>query len=488
MTAAAALAQNEPVIRIPYKPRNWAKPMHASFKRWFALVLHRRAGKTTSWLNHHQRAATDDAWEARRLKTLEPKFTDSEIKELLEFRYYAHVLPSATQARAVAWDKLKYIAWPIPGIKISERDMSITYPAPPWQPRAVRVVRLFGADNIDAHRGGALSGLSLDEFSQHPPGIFGEVLSKSLADHLGYAAFLGTIKGKNQLYQAHEKNKANPEWFTLWRDVNASLAMEEGATITALRRAMQDDLGLIQSGMMTQEEYDQEWFLSPHAAIKGAYYAKQLAAAYRSGRIRRFEHDPALKVHDVWDLGKGPNMAVGCFQRFGREMRMIDYLQGNESDGIPHLIRELQRKPYIFGKHFAPHDIRATELGTGKTRLETAAALGWEFEIVPELTVADGINAGQLLFPRLWINADPETGDGPCGAFVEAIGQYRREWDERRGQFKDNPVHDWASHPADMYRYAAIVETKMTNEKTAPKKSPMRPPISEKAGRLAWMG
>ena len=61
-------------------------------------------------------------------------------------------------------------------------------------------------------------------------------------------------------------------------------------------------------------------------------------------------------------------------------------------------------------------------------RHDTAAGLGWPFEIVPSLTVDDGINASRLLFPRLWI--DERT----CASF-DAIGAYRHEWDERRGMF-----------------------------------------------------
>jgi len=471
------------VVTVPYKPRKWAVPMHASWLRWFVLVLHRRAGKTTGTINHHQRSATNDTWEATRLRKL-AKFTDREIQELLRERIYAHVLPTLTQARTVAWDKLKYIAQPIGGIKISERDMSVRYPGPKG---SSRMVRLFGADNIDALRGFPLSGLSLDEFSQHPPGIFGEVLSKSLADHLGYCMFLGTIKGKNQLYQAHEKAKGDPEWFTLWQDINVSLATEEGGTITALRRAMQDDLDLIAKGLMTQEEYDQEWFLSPFAAIKGAYYAKQLAAAYREARIRIVPHDPALPVYDVWDLGKGPNMPVGMFQRFGREVHMIDYEEGQQSDGIEQLIGVLKQKPYVWGRHFAPHDIKATEIMTGKTRWETAKNLGWEFDIVPLMGVDDRINAGRLMFARTWFN-EPRLGP-----FIEAIGQYRREWMQNLGRFGDKPVHDWTSHSADMFSYAAVAEDQMRADKAKAKKpAPARKTFDQRKGArgtgLGWMG
>jgi hypothetical protein len=466
---AVAVAERRRIV-IPYKPRNWARPMHASFLRWFAIVMHRRGGKTTSWLNHHQRAATDDAWESQRLRSLEPNFTPAEITELLRERIYAHVLPTLVQARTVAWDKLKFIAADVPGADTNERDMSITYACGKG---SHRVVRLFGADNIDALRGFPLSGLSLDEFSQHPPGVFGEVLSKSLADHLGYCAFLGTIKGKNQLFKTHEAAKGDPEWFTLWQDVNASLATEEGATITAIRRAMEDDKALIDKGLMTQAEYDQEWFLSTEAAIKGAYYAKELAAARRDKRIGRVPHDPALLVHDVWDIGKGPKMAVGMYQRFGKSVQKIDYLEGSGSDGIEQMIQRLQERGrergYTWGKHFAPHDIKSTDLGTGKTRLETAGKLGWHFTEVRSIPVDDGISAGRLMFARLWID---ETH---CAPFIESIGQYRQEWDDKRGMFKEIPLHDWTSHGADEYRYAAVAEELMTNDTPKPKAPQSRP-------------
>lgn len=456
-------------------------------------MLHRRAGKTTCVLNHHQRAALDDTWETTRLRALEPKFTKAEVEELLQHRQYGHILPLLGQAKSVAWEPLKRIAAAVPGHKPNESELSIKYPRRPVFPNRVRMslrgplnpdvnsttVRLFGADNPDAFRGLPFSGVSYDEYSQHPPNIHGEVVSKALADHVGYGVFAGTIKGKNQLFRTFEAAKGNPAWFALWQDVDKTLATEEGATITAIRRSMQDDLEQIQQGLMTQAEFDQEWYLSPTAAIKGAYYGKELNAALREGRIRMVPYDPALYVYDVWDLGKGPKMAVGMFQRFGRAVQMIDFLQGKESDGIPQIIKLLKEKPYVWGKHFAPHDIRSTDLGTGKTRLETAGKLGWLFEVVKEMRVDDGINAGRLMFPRLWID---ETN---CQQFIDAIGQYRQEWDEKRGMFRDSPLHDWTSHAADMYRYAAIVEDQMTNEK--PRAEPPAPQ-SYPSGSGSWMG
>ena len=460
---------------VPYQPRRWAKAFHASFCRWAAFILHRRAGKTTAILNHHQRAATNDDWERRRLRHLSPTLAEAQLADLTRARRYGLIFPQRQQAKAVAWDPLKFIAAAVPGSKANEAELKIDYA------NGSRV-QLFGADNPDAFRGMPFSGLAFDEYGQHPPNIFSEVLSKSLADHLGYAIFAGTIKGKNQLYRTWAAAQGAPEWFSLWQDIKVSLETEDDAATLMLRQAMHDDEALIAKGLMTQEEYDQEWFLSTEAAIKGAYYAAVIAEARRSGRIRSVPYDPALPVYDVWDLGKGPNMAVGCFQRVAREVHFVHYLEGTESDGIQHMIGRLQRLPYVWGRHLAPHDIKATELSTGKTRYELAKKLGWEFTVVPDIGVTDGINAGRLMFARLWID---ETN---CQAWLEAIGHYAREWFERLGMFGDHPVHNWASHPADMYRMAAVGEHLMSNERPRQRPGAAGAPARNSGDPLAWLG
>ena len=75
-----------------------------------------------------------------------------------------------------------------------------------------------------------------------------------MADHLGYGIFAGTIKGKNQLYRAYEAGVSDSAWFTLWQDIDKSLATEDDASIVTLRQAMEDDRDLIAKGLMIQEE------------------------------------------------------------------------------------------------------------------------------------------------------------------------------------------------------------------------------------------
>lgn len=421
--------------------------MHASLKRFFAVVLHRRAGKTTSVINHHQRAAMSDDWERRRLMAVRPSLTPSELQELVRppgGRRYGHIMPTYNQAKAVAWEMLKYYARPIPGIKVNEAELKITYPTG-------HSFQLFGANNPDSLRGLAFSGVSFDEFSQQPRNIYGEIISKGLADHLGYAMFLGTIKGKDHLYATHEAGRVSEDWFALWQDVDKSIATEEGITIQLLEQAMADDRKQIAGGLMTQDEYDQEWFLSSDAAIQGAFYAKQMAAARTEKRITRVPIDQTIPVDTDWDLGISDAMSIWFTQSLrSGEIRVVDYYEAT-GEGFPHFVTVLRERGYTYGKHYPPHDIAVRELGTGKSRKETAAALGLKFEDpMAALPLDDGINAVRLLLAQCWFD---ETR---CAKGIECLRQYRKAYNARVNEFTGTPVHNWASHGADAFRTLAV--------------------------------
>src|SRR3990167_4848862 len=168
----------------------------------------------------------------------------------------------------------------------------------------------------------------------------------------------------------------------------------------------------------------------------------------RDGRIGIIPHDMALKVHTVWDLGIGENLVIGFYQKTREgQLRKIDYWCGKGSDGMPEAIRAISSLPYVYGYHFGPHDIEATDVSTGKSRRETARSLGINFKIVPDISVEDGINAGQVTLSQLFV--DKEN----CKEWLKSIKNYCREWDDKRGMYKDIPNHNWASHGADEFRY-----------------------------------
>jgi hypothetical protein len=354
------------------------------------------------------------------MRFLVPDIKEDDLKMLMRNRFYGLVFPTYNQAKTTAWDMMKYYASPIPGVKFNESELTVKYPTG-------SKCRLFGSDNPDSLRGPAFWGLGFDEYSQQPSNIFGEVLSKSLADHLGFAIFAGTIKGKNQLWRTNQIAIQNPnDWDSIWQDIDYSLAHEEGITIQLLKQALEDDRKLVEQGMMTQEEFDQEWYLATEAAIKGAYYSKQIAQARKDGRIKTIPYDPILQVYPVIDLGVGQSLSLGFFQKINNEVHLIDYWEGTEQDGIPQAVKLMKDKPYIYGILFVPHDAMGTSQSTGETRLAIIKKLYPSLKVIvlPKLSVDDGINKGILMFSRLWID------EKKCQTWLYNIGSYSQEWNE----------------------------------------------------------
>jgi hypothetical protein len=130
-------------------------------------------------------------------------------------------------------------------------------------------------------------------------------------------------------------------------------------------------------------------------------------------------------------------------------VRLVDYYAAN-GYGLDHYAKVLQSKNYKWGRHYWPHDGGKSELGSGKTLLETMQGLGVHPTIVRKLEVVDGINAARKILPRCWFDRDK------CAEGIKALRQYRREWDDVRKTFYERPLHDWASDPADAFRYLAV--------------------------------
>lgn len=202
--------------------------------------------------------------------------------------------------------------------------------------------------------------------------------------------------------------------------------------------------------------------------IGGAFYTQELTQARRERRIKIVPYDPKLRVHTVWDLGSAENsMALLFVQRTKDETRIINSYSSSVEFGLNHYyakMQEYQRQfGYVYGQHFAPHDAKRKEVSSGKTIVQTAKEMGLVFTRVPMLGIADGIQRVRLMFPRLFVH------EVNCEQFLTSITNYRRPWNENLLKYGDEPLHDWASHFADVLRYLAVVENEMMNADRGPK-------------------
>jgi phage terminase large subunit len=399
-----------------YEHRPPFEAFHRRKQRWAALVCHRRAGKTVACV---------------------ADLVDWAIFGGKPDGRYAYIAPLYNQAKDVAWTYMKRMVADVPGVSINESELRLDFA------NGGRV-RLYGADNPDRLRGLYLDGVVLDEYADMHPSMWGEVIRPALSDRKGWATFIGTPKGRNAFFKLYEDAKESDDWFHLM------LRADESGLIDA--EELEDA-----RKTMTPEQFEQEYLCSFEAAIMGAYYGREMAEAERSGRLTSVPYDPSQPVFTVWDLGIADSTAIWFWQSAGSEIHVIDYYEAN-GEGIEHYAKVRASKPYTYADDWVPHDAKARELGTGRTRVETMLAHKLKPRIVPDHKIMDGINALRLLFPRMWFDAEK------CRAGLEALRQYRTEYDEKKRAFKDHPRHDWTSHAADSARYLAMAYRELKPE------------------------
>lgn len=420
-------------IVIDYAPRDAFRPYHASDKRFCLTVAHRRAGKTVARINKLIRKAVE-------CRTDNPRF--------------GYLAPYFVQAKDIAWLYLKQYSAPLLDIggKVNESELSVTLP------HNGAVIRLYGADNYDRMRGLYFDGLAADEAQDIPPSALTSVILPALSDRDGWLDVSGTPKGwGNLLGNLYKDATDKPDrWFlqTLKASQTGILSDEQ--------------LGLLKS-QMPENEYLQEFECSFDAAITGAYYAREIQQAEDQGRLLSLNPERTLPVHTVWDLGVSDSTSIWFWQQHGPEIRVIDYYEA-AGFGLDHYAKALQDKDYFYGAHWAPHDIQVRELGSGRSRYETAAGLGIRFKVVPNIPVADGINAARMLLPKCWFDRQR------CAVGLDALRQYREKIDDKRG-ISLGPLHDWTSHAADAFRYLAVAA-----------KEPRKQAQHRPAAAGAWMG
>ena len=373
------------------------------------LVWHRRAGKTVFAIN----------WLIRRV-----------IEEKQLNARGAYICPTYKQAKRVAWQYVKQYTAPIPGMRYLEQELRAVFPtgAELW---------LLGGENCDALRGIYLDAVVSDEVAQQPPRLWGEVIRPALADREGEALMIGTPFGMaNQFHSFYAQAEQQAGWWRSLLTVQDTDAIKP-EELEALEREM------------SPEEFAQEFMCSFTAAIRGAYWAREMEQADREGRITAVPRDPALPVHTSWDLGISNRTIIWLWQTTGAQVRAIG-CRAYSSTGLPDIIADLQALRYNWGEHYAPHDAQVRELGSGRSRLEIAASLGLRWTIVPQVGLQSGIDAVRSLLPRVWFDAEG------CKDGIEALRLYRTEYDEDRRVYSNRPLHDWTSDYADSVRVFAV--------------------------------
>ena len=405
----------------PYQRRMWDF-MEGGGKR-AVCVWHRRAGKDLCSIN----------W--------------CVVSALTRPGLYWHLFPTYSQGRKIAWDGMtrdgrKFLDhFPkemVTAVNNTEMRLTLSNGS---------IFQVVGTDNADRLVGANPVGVVFSEYSIQDPRAW-DYIRPILAENEGWALFIYTARGRNHGYDLLNVAKRNESWF------QEVLSVEDTRSIPM--SAIDDE----RAAGMPEEMIQQEFFCSFDAPLVGSYYGNPMAKLLADGHITKVPYDPVLDVHTSWDLGVGDSTVIIFFQMAHNEIRIIDFYE-NQGEGLPHYIKTLREKEYVYGDHFAPHDIKVRDFSTVKSRLEVARELGVRFRVVANLRIEDGIEAVRSVLPRCYIDEDK------CSHLVEALRQYRKDYDEKHLTFKDRPLHDWTSHPADAMRYLALGIRDRQNSKMA---------------------
>ena len=304
--------------------------------------------------------------------------------------------------------------------------------------------QVVGSDKFNALLGANPVGVVFSEYSVANPAAW-DYIRPILAENGGWAVFIYTPRGRNHGYRLYEMAKRNPDWYASRLTVDDTCGVVTPAMIQAERDAD-----------MSEEMIEQEFFCSFDAPLAGSYYAKEMMAAEKAGRIGNVAYDKAVPVETWWDLGIGDDTAIWFVQRVGTEIHCIDYLSSH-GEPLAEYVRIMQGKGYVYSQDVLPHDAQARELQTGKSRMEALKAMGRDVVLLPNHRVEDRIETVRSQFARVWFD------EGKCRHGIDALRNYRRELEpltmwasETEPLYKNRPVHDWASHGADAFGYGLM--------------------------------
>jgi len=360
---------------------------------------------------------------------------------------YFYVFPTYSSGRKILWDAIN-----IQGMRVLDYLPNELIESKNEQLMRIRLkngssIQVIGSDNYDNSIVGTNPvGIVWSEYAIMDPMAY-SFARPILAANDGWSVFLSTPRGKNFFWEMLQIAEHSPEWFV------HKLTIEDTNHLSPEnwereKREMSEDL------------LQQEYYCSFSLGVEGSFYAKYIDRIRINGQIGQVPWEPSFRVNSSWDIGVRDSTSIILYQCVGQVIRIVDCYENNKQ-GLEHYVEWLSSKPYLYGKHFAPFDIKVKEWGSGITRWEKARQLGIEFHIADsfhdgskKIGLMDGIEAARSIIPKCWID------EVKCDRLIKCLENYRQEYDSKNKVYKSQPLHNEFSHMADAFRYLALSQPK----------------------------
>ena len=390
-------------------------------KRAFS-VWHRRAGKDLAGLNQVAKAAHQ------------------------RVGLYWYLLPTYRQAKRVIWqgfrnDGKTFLGSVFPDEMVAarnEQDMRLEL-------KNGSVVQLMGSDSYDALVGANPIGVIFSEFALSKPSAW-DYVRPMLTANGGWAAFNTTPRGLNHAYKlwqyATSEDGKKDGWFSELCTIHDTGAFTDPDAIMDQER---------RSGMpeaLIRQEYLCDWT----AALVGSVWGDLVETLDKKGATLAFDRETE-DVYTSWDIGIGDSTAIWFWRLRGDGVEFVDFFEAHGKP-LSYYADEIESRKWKVRKHWLPHDARARTLVTGSSVIEQLIQRfgSTHVAMTPRLSLLDGVQAARWLLQKEGTRIHPA-----CGVGLDAIRSYHYEFDEDTKAYSAKPEHDWSSHAADAFRYAAVV-------------------------------
>lgn len=201
-----------------------------------------------------------------------------------------------------------------------------------------------------------------------------------------------------------------------------------------------------------KREHPSDWAECFEASLEGAYYSEAMSLARKHNKIGTVAWDPAHKVNTFWDIGLRDKMCIWFHQYIDGHNRMIRFYEGSDK-GLAHYAQVLNGLGYTYGEHYFPHDGARRQLGEQiRQTKQIAENLGIRpVKIVPRTrNVIDDIQKVRTVIPTV------EFDENLCKEGIIGLDGYRKQWNDKLGEWGEEPYHDGNSDRADAFRTFVI--------------------------------
>lgn len=251
-----------------------------------------------------------------------------------------------------------------------------------------------------------------------------------------------------------DENEMDPECVALPNDLEkyfAELEQELGIKLSDRKKAWYVRKDAQQKGDM-KREYPGTPEEAFEAAIEGVYLAEIITSMEKREQIGIVPMQRGIPVNTGWDFGINDHMTIWLHQRVSEQDRLVGYLEGSDYDVVWYWIELQRRYPVLWGNHFLPHDGNTRRIGTStdpasppRTIQQILSDAGMRNTfIVPR--ISDKWVAIQEV--KLWLPS-AMMDRKECADGLKCLKNFRREWDDKNGCWKNLPRHDWAMHGYD---------------------------------------